>query len=78
MINKYQIILDNGPMKIEIQGAGSLDEVVEFLNSIELERRVLYQSYAWRIRVRDLFSKTEFIFTVEDEDLHWHAVEVKR
>lgn len=78
MINKYKIILDNGPMKIEIQGAGSLTEVVEFLNSIELERRALYRSYAWRIRVRDLFSKTEFIFTVEDEDLHWHAVEVAR
>lgn len=78
MINKYEIILDIGPMKVEIRGVGSLDEALEFMNSIELERRLIYRSNAWCIRVRDIFSKTEFIFTVADEDFHWHAEEVER
>jgi len=78
MINKYEIVLDYGFMKIEIRGASSLDEVVEFLNSIEPERRAMYRTYQWRFLVRDLSSTDKFVFTFEDDDLHLHAVEVER
>jgi len=78
MINKYEIVLDYGFMKIEIRGASSLDEVVEFLNAIEPERRVMYHTYQWRFLVRDLSSTDKFVFTFEDDDLHLHAVEVER
>ena len=76
MINKYEIFADYGFKKLKLLSVSSLDEVVEFLKTLDPVRREVYRFYQWRFLVRDLSGTDKFVCTFEDNDLHLHAVGV--